>query len=98
MDALRSAIRRSIVGAMACPRPLTLCMFKESKAMQVSVALFGAARVVTGQPRVEVAFDAPSITLGQVLQRISGDYPRVRPYLLDETGMLLSYMRVLINN
>ena len=66
--------------------------------MQVSVALFGAARVVTGQPRVEVSFDAPSITLGQVLERIIGEYPRVRPYLLEEAGMLPSFMRVLINN
>ena len=66
--------------------------------MQVRVALYGAARVVTGQSLVEVSFDLPTVTLGQVLERMIADYPRVRPYLLDEDGMLPSFMRVLINN
>ena len=66
--------------------------------MQVRVALYGAARVVTGQSLVEVSFDRPTVTLGQVLERMIADYPRVRPYLLDEAGMLPSFMRVLIND
>jgi len=66
--------------------------------MHVGVALYGAARVVIGQPLVEVSFDATSITLGQVLERLIAVYPRSRPYLLDEAEMLPSYMRVLINN
>ncbi len=66
--------------------------------MQVRVALYGAARVVTGQSLVEVSFDLPTVTLGQVLERMIADYPRVRPYLLDEAGMLPSFMRVLIND
>src|SRR5947209_8143575 len=67
-------------------------------AMQVRVALYGAARIVTGQSLVEVSFDLPSVTLGQVLERVIVDYPRARPYLLDENGMLPSFMRVLIND
>ncbi len=65
--------------------------------MQVQVALYGAARVVIGQPCVEVAVDTPSITLGQVLEKLIAVFPRVRPNLLDEAGMLQSYIRVLIN-
>ena len=66
--------------------------------MQVRVALYGAARVVTGQSLVEVSFDLATVTLGQVLERMIANYPRVRPYLLDEAGMLPSFMRVLIND
>ncbi len=66
--------------------------------MQVRVALYGAARVVTGQSLVEVSFDLPTVTLAQVLERMIATYPRVRPYLLDEAGMLPSFMRVLIND
>ena len=66
--------------------------------MHVSIALYGAARVVVGQPLVDLSFDIPTITLGQVLEKMIATYPRARPYLLDETGSLPSYMRVLINN
>ncbi len=66
--------------------------------MQVGVALYGSARVVIGQPLVEVSFDSSTITLSQVLQHLIAAYPRARPYLLDEAGRLPSFMRVLINN
>ena len=66
--------------------------------MHVRVTLYGAARVVIGQPLVDVSFDTPAITLGQVLERMIAAYPRARPYLLNEAGLLPSYMRVLINN
>ncbi len=66
--------------------------------MHVCVALYGAARVVVGQPLVDLSFDIPAITLGQVLEKMIAIYPRARPYLLDEAGSLPSYMRVLINN
>ncbi len=66
--------------------------------MQVGVALYGAARVIIGQSRVDVTFDAPSITLGQLLERLVATYPRARSYLLDETGRLPSHIRVLIND
>jgi molybdopterin converting factor small subunit len=72
-------------------------VFQENKAMQVGVALYGAARVIIGQPRVEVAFDTPTIALGQVVEQLIAAYPRARPYLLDESGMLPSQIRVLIN-
>lgn len=65
--------------------------------MQVEIALYGAARVVIGQPQIVIVFDCPSITLGEVMERIIALYPRARPYLLDESGMLPSYMRVIIN-
>ncbi len=66
--------------------------------MQVSVALYGSARVVIGQPLVEVSFDSSTITLSQVLQHLIAVYPRAAPYLLNEAGRLPSFMRVLINN
>jgi molybdopterin converting factor small subunit len=72
--------------------------FKENEAVQVGIALYGAARVVIGQPLVDVVFDTPSITLGQILEKLISDYPRVRPYLLDEAGRLQFYIRVLINS
>ena len=65
--------------------------------MQVGVALYGAARVVIGQPLVDVVLDAPAVTLRQVLEKLIDAYPRVRPYLLDEDGRLQFYIRVLIN-
>ena len=65
--------------------------------MNVWIALYGSARVVIGQPQIDIAFDSPSITLGEVLERMIALYPRARPYLLDEAGMLPSFMRVLIN-
>jgi molybdopterin converting factor small subunit len=65
--------------------------------MHVCIALYGSARVVLGQPQIDIAFDSPSITLGEVLERMIALYPRARPYLLDETGMLQPYIRVLIN-
>ena len=66
--------------------------------MQVGIALYGAARVVIGLPRVDVTFDSPSITLGQVLEKLAATYPRARAYLLDEAGRLPSHIRVLIND
>jgi molybdopterin converting factor small subunit len=66
--------------------------------MQVDVTLYGAARVVIGQPLVAVVCDAPSTTLGQVLEKLIKSYPRARPYLLDEAGRLQFYIRVLIND
>ena len=66
--------------------------------MEVGVALYGAARVVIGQARVNVTFGSPSITLGQVLEKLAATYPRARAYLLDEAGMLPFHMRVLIND
>ena len=66
--------------------------------MQVGVALYGAARVIIGQSRVDVTFDAPSITLGQLLERLVATYPRARSHLLDEAGRLPSHIRVLIND
>ena len=66
--------------------------------MHVSVALYGAVRVIIGQPLVEISFDIPAITLGQMLEKMVATYPRARPYLLDEAGSLPSYMRVLIND
>lgn len=65
--------------------------------MRVAVTLYGSARVVIGQPVVEVTVDTSTTTLGEVLQRLSARYPRARPYLLDEAGRLPFFVRVLIN-
>lgn len=66
--------------------------------MHIGVKLYGTARVVTGQTKVDVSFDAPTITLEQVVEKVIDLYPRARPYLLDDAGMLPSQIRVLINN
>src|SRR5690242_4644539 len=65
--------------------------------MQIYITLYGAARVVIGAQQIDVDFDSAPITLGAVLKKIISQYPRARPYLLDESGILPSYMRVLIN-
>lgn len=66
--------------------------------MHIHIMLYGAARVVIGTPQIDVEFDSQTITLGEVLEQIISRYPRAKPYLLDESGILPSYMRVLIND
>ncbi len=66
--------------------------------MQVGVALYGAARVIIGQSRVDVVYDADFTTLEQIVEKLIETYPRVRPYLLDEARRLQFYIRVLIND
>ena len=66
--------------------------------MQLHVALYGGARVVSGKAVVDLSFDTPSVTLGQMLEELIAVYPRVRPYLLDAPGILQTSIRVLINN
>ena len=66
--------------------------------MRVHVALYGGARVVSGQSSVDLSFDAQTITLAQILERLIASYPRVRTYLLDASGMIQTSIRVLINN
>ncbi len=65
--------------------------------MQIHVALYGGARVVSGKSVVDLSFDTPTITLAQMLEELIASYPRVRSYLLDATGMLQTSIRVLIN-
>src|SRR5947209_5259743 len=74
-----------------------LCL-KEVRAVRVNVAVYGSARVIIGQPFVELSFEYSSVTLGQVLEKMIAMYPRAQPYLLDQAGRLPSYMRVLINS
>ena len=66
--------------------------------MRGHVALYGGARVVSGQSSVYLSFDAQTITLAQILERLIASYPRVRTYLLDASGMIQTSIRVLINN
>jgi molybdopterin converting factor small subunit len=66
--------------------------------MRIHVALYGGARVVSGQSGVDLFFDAQTIMLAQILERLIASYPRVRTYLLDASGMIQTSIRVLINN
>jgi molybdopterin converting factor small subunit len=66
--------------------------------MQLHVALYGGARVVSGKPVVDLSFAGPAVTLGEMLEQLIDTYPRVRPYLLDASGMLQTSIRVLIND
>ena len=65
--------------------------------MQVHIALYGGARVVSGKSIVDLSFDTPTITLAQMLEKLIASYPRVRSYLLDASGCLHTSIRVLIN-
>ena len=65
--------------------------------MQVHVALYGGARVVSGKSVVDLSFDSPIVTLAQMLEKLIASYPLVRQYLLDASGMLQTSIRVLIN-
>lgn len=51
----------------------------EGEIMRLHVALYGGARVVSGKSAVELAFETPSVTLTQVLEKLIATYPRVRP-------------------
>ena len=66
--------------------------------MQVHIALFGGARVVAGKSDIDLSFDSPSVTLGQLVGELIARYPRVQPYLLDASGTLHASLRVLLNN
>jgi len=74
-----------------------LACLREYDYLQVGITLYGAARVVIGQSQMDLAFDSLSVTLGEVLEKIIALYPRAQPYLLDESGRLPLYIRVLIN-
>lgn len=65
--------------------------------MRVRVVLFGGVRVVVGKSGVDLSFDLPTVTVGQLVEELIATYPRVQPYLLDAAGMLNSSLRVLIN-
>ena len=66
--------------------------------MQLHVTLFGGARVVVGKSAVELSFEAPAVTLAEMLEELIAAYPHVRPYLLDTSGTIHPSIRVLINN
>jgi molybdopterin converting factor small subunit len=70
----------------------------ESESLQIHVTLYGGARVVSGQSMVDLSFEAPHVTLAQVVEELIATYPRARPYLLSETGALNASIRVLVNN
>ncbi len=65
--------------------------------MNVEVALYGSARIVVGQARVDIACETPTTTIGQVVDTLITTYPRAQPYVLDEAGGLPFNIRVLIN-
>ena len=66
--------------------------------MQLHVRLYGPMRVVVGQADVDLSFDVSSVTLAQVVEALTADYPRVRRYLLDASGALLPSVRILLND
>ena len=66
--------------------------------MKIHITLYGAMRVIAGQSNVELSFDTPSVTLAQVIEALTAAYPRIRPYLLDASGALNTFLRILLNN
>jgi hypothetical protein len=66
--------------------------------MQVSVTLYGSLRIVTGRQVLSLFFDAPSITMGQLLDGLVITCPRIKPYLFDATDQKLrTDIKVLLN-
>ncbi len=65
--------------------------------MLVHVHLYGAVRIVAGQPIVSLHFDARSVPFSQLMRALVQSYPRMRSYLVDETDALHANIRVLIN-
>jgi molybdopterin converting factor small subunit len=66
--------------------------------MQIHIKLYGPMRVVAGQADIDLAFDTPSITLAWVIDTLIAAHPRIRPYLLNESGDLQKILRILLNN
>lgn len=66
--------------------------------MQVQITLYGAMRVIAGQPRVDLPFASPSITLSSAIEALITAYPRVRSYVLDASGALHASIRVIRND
>ena|SRR5258708_24752188 len=66
--------------------------------MQVHVTLYGALRVAAGRQAIDLSFDAPSITMIQLLNALVVIHPRIRPYLLAKSAENLHPdIRILIN-
>jgi molybdopterin converting factor small subunit len=66
--------------------------------MQIHVKLYGPMRVVAGQSDIDLSFDTPFITLAQTIDTLIAAHPRIRPYLLNESGDLQKILRILLNN
>ncbi|MBO0791292.1 MAG: MoaD/ThiS family protein [Ktedonobacteraceae bacterium] len=57
--------------------------------MQVHVTLYGALRVVAGRQLIHLTFEAPAITMQQLLDALVTTYPSIRTYLLDSSFQTL---------
>lgn len=66
--------------------------------MLVHVTLYGALRVVAGRQMLDMSFDEPRITMMQLLDALIALYPRIGPYLIDNSSQALhTEMRILLN-
>ena len=64
--------------------------------MQIYIKLYGPMRVITGQSNIDLSYDSPSITLVQIIEMLIAAHPRIRPYLLNESGELQRMLRILL--
>jgi molybdopterin converting factor small subunit len=66
--------------------------------MLIHVTLYGALRVIAGRQILEMSFDEQPITMLQLLEAMTTLYPRIGPYLIDNTSQTLSTeTRILLN-
>jgi hypothetical protein len=66
--------------------------------MLVHVTLYGALRVITAQQMLDMSFDEQHITMMQLLEALTALYPRIGPYLIDDSSQTLhTEMRILLN-
>jgi molybdopterin converting factor small subunit len=66
--------------------------------MLIHVTLYGALRVAAGRQMLEMSFDEQHITMMQLLEALTALYPRIRPYLIDDSSQTLhTEMRILLN-
>jgi molybdopterin converting factor small subunit len=66
--------------------------------MLVHVTLYGALRVIAGRQMLEMSFDEQHITMMQLLEAMTALYPRIGPYLIDDSSQMLpAETRILLN-
>jgi molybdopterin converting factor small subunit len=66
--------------------------------MLVHVTLYGTLRVIAGRQMLEMSFEEQHITMMQLLEAMTALYPRIGPYLIDDSSQKLSAeTRILLN-
>ncbi len=66
--------------------------------MLVHMTLYGTLRIIVGRQVVDLTFEAPYVTIAQLLETLVKMYPRTQPYVFDlATHEIHRDIRVLVN-